>query len=102
MEVQGPRNPGRTGSNRAEGSHGATRRPGRENVDEQEPLLDRIETGDSRVIDRYLAEMRDGATEREAEIESRREELLALAEDPAAIRRAAIAVLRRALDDGHI
>lgn len=98
MEVHGPRNPDRPGSNRTESSHRASRRASKGITDDSSVGGDRVDVGESQWIDRQVLGIRRELDRRQAEVLARRDELLALAEDPTAIRRAASAILDAGLE----
>lgn len=92
MEVHGPRNPGRPEAGRARESDSASRRSAR--VLLGGAAVDRVEPGDSVLIDRSVTRVRHEIERRAHDVRTRRVELLARVHDPEAVRRAALSLLR--------
>lgn len=91
MEIQGPRDAGRTHANRASETQGKNPRTSRGGVGAG--LTDRLEPGDSVLIDQAVKQIHRQLDRSAAEVRARREELLARSEDPEAIHRAARSLL---------
>ncbi|MBI4880126.1 MAG: hypothetical protein HY812_10785 [Planctomycetes bacterium] len=93
MEIRGPDNTHRTDVDRASDSwkaeHPLGRRGAAGTAQDGQVEQDRIDTSASEIIDRSIAEARRVMEEHAQEVAARREELLALADDPEAVRRAA-------------
>lgn len=102
MEIRGPNNAHRSDVDRAKDSRKADRlKDGKQSAnqgDDAQVEGDRVDTSASQFIDRSVTAARRGMQQRAADIKERREELLARADDPEAIRRAAEGFLKAAKD----
>ena len=99
MEIRGPNNSERSSLDRTTDSRkaGRQKQAGGSKGSEKSPGalsgFDSIETSTSDLIGESVAEIIAAMDQRASEIGSRREELLSLADDPAAVRRAARGIL---------
>lgn len=97
MEVRGPHDPRRAGLDRTSAGRdadrtGAPRRAGEDGAARTE--FDRLDTGGTDTVRQAVDAARQGIDERAEQVRARRDELLRLADDPAAVRRAATGFLR--------
>lgn len=99
MEIRGPNDAHRSDLNRATDSKRSSRPPaGSAKRAGSSPSLDtdRVESSSSELVEASVGEVQTGLEQRISEVLARRDELLALAHDPEAIRKAAANFLKLA------